>query len=665
MPAYRNGFRHRRGFSMTYSQSPFAARFMRGGGLFHSALPLAALAVLAMLWLPGCNNKPRNVDAPPAVAPPPSFTGPAFLRGTVGSMTSLRSGTDQPLLVSGYGVVVFPPGTGTGSSEVPPFLRQRVINDMRKRGLGSARMRSQLPPSLHPFLSLSPERFLDSRDTTVVAVQGLIPPGATRGEKFDILVSAIDSQTTSLAGGTLWTVDLGIDGTNPNIEFTRPLAEAYGSIYVNPFDDRPEEERKDDFRRQGVVVLGGEVTAPRVVELVLNQPSWSRSRVIADRINERFGRSADRRPLANPQTDSRIQITIPRRWAHRPDMMLDLIAHLYVERGPGFEATKADEMASLLREQPNFAPPVVAVWRSLGRGALESLRTYYEDPEPHVRLASLEAGAWLGDERAARYLQPLAVDSDPHVRSRVAQALVYLPSSITGARTLRQLLDDADNGVRIAAYESLALINDTVILQRLPIGNGQDVKFMVDQVPSTRPMIYITQQSFPRIVLFGDDLRLPESTLARLWDNRLMLRTTTDAEPMEVFYQAPHRVEPRRHRVASPSLMMLAYVLGHSPHDRDLQPGLDLSYSQVVDAVYHLVRDGHVRADVEFRLSPLAQRVEELERLPARRPETTMELQPQGTIEELPGDFDTLPDEGGPSPLTARPRPDTAGQVAR
>ena len=36
------------------------------------------------------------------------------------------------------------------------------------------------------------------------------------------------------------------------------------------------------------------MTTDRRVELILNQPSWQRSRLIADRINERFFQIADR-----------------------------------------------------------------------------------------------------------------------------------------------------------------------------------------------------------------------------------------------------------------------------------------------------------------------------------------------------------------------------------
>jgi hypothetical protein len=418
-------------------------------------------------------------------------------------------------------------------------------------------------------------------------------------------------------------------------------------------DEQTLEEEKQDFRRQGVVVLGGEITEPRRIELLLHQPSWTRSRVIANRINERFGRSADRVPVANPQTDLRIQLTVPERWAHQPDLLLELIGHLFVDRGPGFESRKTHELAEVLREMPNASRRVVAAWRALGRGAIEALRTYYDDPMLEMRLAALEAGAWLNDERASRHLDELANHADALVRARAAEALVYLPSSIQGARTLKRLLDDADTAVRIAAYESLATINDTRILHRVPIGDGTQVKFLVDEVPATRPLIYITQESFPRLVVFGEGMRLPAPMLARMWDNRLMFRLTADDQPLDLFYQAPNQIKPQTHKVYPPTVLMLAYALGHRPNAKDLQDGLDLTYSQVVDAVYHLVKAGHLDVPIEFNLSPLAQRVEALEDRPLQRPETSPTPRTPGSPGDAAPDLEPVPDSE--TPLSAAP----------
>ena len=251
------------------------------------AVPVVTLLAAAFALTVGGCESPKGTGAAPGVAPAPTYTGPAYLRGTIGSLVRLRSGTELPMLVNGYGIVVNL--NGTGSTSAPPALRQAMINQMRKYGLGSANMGT---------LGMSPERVLADPNTAVVRIDGLIPPGATPGMHFDVLVTAIDSQTTSLAGGTLWTSTLGVRGTEQAFKFLHEQATAYGPIYDNPYRDSPDSGDPAEFgRSQSMVVAGGKVTASRDIELVLNQSSYSRSRAIADRIKSlaaRLGSSGRR-----------------------------------------------------------------------------------------------------------------------------------------------------------------------------------------------------------------------------------------------------------------------------------------------------------------------------------------------------------------------------------
>ncbi len=609
---------------------------------------VSLLATLAVgVAVPGCSSKTPTVEAPPAAPPPPSYTGPTFLRGTVGSMTSLRAGDDLPQLVEGYGIVVFPPGTGTGSSETPASLRQRLINEMRKNGIGSPSAIAQAAPDIKPFLSLSPEQILDLQDTAVVAVQGLIPPGATKGSRFDLLISAVDTQTTSLTGSTLWTTQLAPNGANTSFDYLRPTATGNGQAYIDPQGPDDDTEVRD-WQRQAVVVLGGKVLEPRGIELVLNQPSWTRSRLIANRINERFGRSTDARSIAEPVTDLRIRINVPKRYANRAAEMLDLIRHHYTQAGPTFVPDQARALAERMRAEPHYAERIVMTWKALGPNAIPTLQGLYADTSQVLRLSALEAGAYLGDTHATRYLEELSYHPDPEVRKTVADSLVHLPQSIQGEGTLRRLLDDEDQSVRVAAYESLASINATWLVRRLPItAGGRDLKFMIDRVPSAKPMLYITQEGSPRLVIFGPeqpepigggDIMFPAPFLAKLWGNRLMLRSGSPGDALTLFYQWPREPQPKVLHIMPRSLGSMAYLLGHAPHDRDLNDGLGLSYGQVVDAIYELIRQNHLEVPVIFNESPLAKQVKELRERPQERPETTP------TVEEVAGGAESAGD---------------------
>src|ERR1041385_6050258 len=92
------------------------------------------VAIVGILCLSACEEEVKKAEI--AVPPPPTYHGPAFLRGSVGSVVELRNNRD--VVVSGYGIVVGLDGTGSG--DCPAFLRGWVLNEMRKGGFGQTRL---------------------------------------------------------------------------------------------------------------------------------------------------------------------------------------------------------------------------------------------------------------------------------------------------------------------------------------------------------------------------------------------------------------------------------------------------------------------------------------------------------------------------------------------
>ena len=624
-------------------------------------LSLALLSLVAVLSLAACRGPGDPGNAPPG----PTYTGPQYLYNTVGSLTRLSNNEFLP--VSGFGLVV--DLNGTGSSEVPQYLRQWLINDMTKRGVGLTKFRD--------VLDASPEQVLADDRTSVVRVRGLIPPGAVAGDRFDLLVEAADTRTTDLAGGRLWEASLAQGGVNPQQAFVEPQAIGRGPIYVDPVNPQTDDKFAiEEARRRAIIVNGGIVEKSRTLELVLNQPSSRLSREVQDKINERFPAEPNARwQTANATSPLVIEVKIPNRYRDQPQLFLDLVQHLYINRDRNFEPLQAQRLAEELVADPAKRNPVVWAWKSLGPRALPVISRYYanpvakpgEAPPPplptELRLAALDAGAFLGDERASEYLLELAGDPDPKVRRTVAESLVNLPSSFRGERALRQLLDDANNSVRIAAYEALARTGDSMIVRTLLLGpkiNGRpELKFTIDRVPSDRPLIFISQRDYPRLVIFDPDLGFAAPTVAGVWNNQLMVRQMDPDASAELFYQQPVVKDGRRTvethtEPIDPTVATFAYVLAHDWRNdpRDTQVGFDLTYGQVVDAVYQLVLSGAIESEVEISRSVLANLIRELDEKPSQpgpeRPET-------GPV-PAPGDGppSAAPDSGG-GPLTQRP----------
>ncbi len=633
---------------------------LRAGALLQAPI-LVFLA--AGLLLAGCQTEPEDVAAPST--PTSRYDGPTYMRGSIASLVTVTG--YEPMLVSGFGLVV-DLAPGTGSSEIPPVLRQRMINMIRRGGLTN-----------YPGLQgLTAERILRLDSNAIVEVYGIIPPGASQGTRFDLFVRYHPAtQTTSLAGGTLLEADLSIDGTNPAMLFTGIQARGGGPIFANPM----ESEQLDpdlqgfEFQRSGVIVAGGIVREPRPIQLVLNQPSFVQAARIEDRINARFALDpSERGKTANARSDMIIELNIPRRYQQRPAEFIELVTHTWLDDSPANEEIRAERLVQELREDSSVNTDALYAWLSMGRGVLPLMRSLYQDENLSVRYTALETGATMRDLRAVRPLIDLTQSESPGVRARVAQILTLLPNSPEATSALRNLLSDEEIDVRVAAYDALVQ-NDHPSVVRTGVYGEDGLKYIIDRVPdSAEPLLYFTQDTVPRIVIFGADPVLPAPLLARFWDNRLMLRAEAisaprmieifdqqvlvrgpkHAMPVEVFYRDRLTRRTSQYTVA-PSLFNYAVFLGHLETFDRPQPGLNLNYSQVMDAVYLLNRD-HLNLPLEMNLS----QVREIFRMLNLDPEAPERPETNGTgtnqlVPETPDNPDTEPSVT-PQP---RERPET------
>jgi hypothetical protein len=459
----------------------------------------------------------------------------------------------------------------------------------------------------------------------VVKIEGLVPPGATAGSPFDVMVSALPhTQTTSLEGGILYTVELAPFGSTPGVSFSKPIAEASGPMYLDPFSSDLEQQQRVALSRRAVVLSGGRATQARRLRIVLNQPHWRRSALIAQRVNERFRKDrGDRSDTAVARDDSVIDLHIPSRWRRDPARFLTLILHLYVQGDADFEPRRANELSELLATESQFAPRVALAWEALGKQALPVIRRHYDHGDLDIRLAALAAGVHLEDDKASAPLEQLAKHADPRIRIRAAQLMVYLPDSLRIERALRDLLNDMDRNVMIAAYEALDQHGNGRLIQRVVFSDGNDkVRFLLDVVESQHPLVYITQTRLPRVVVFNTFTGFNTPLVARVWDYKLMIKAPSREVPAEVFYQPPDGVEGERVSIA-PAVANLVLVMGRDPDTDRQHTGFNLPYSRIVNALYQLDQSDAIEADIELEPSPLARLIADaLDQVPAEnRPE--------------------------------------------
>jgi hypothetical protein len=254
-------------------------------------------------------------------------------------------------------------------------------------------------------------------------------------------------------------------------------------------------------------------------------------------------------------------------------------------------------------------------------------------------MAALRAGSGLNDPRAVPHLIEIATGEMDIYRTAAISMLSKIDGGPNIETTLQGLLSEQDLTVRVAAYEALAARAERAQLKRLvaserqersvttrrpfeylaavsrsylPEGTLQGVsrqlvaeKFFLDRVPVGEPLIYITQQRVPRIVLFGSDAHFNQPMISSMWSDRLMVTSDAPGEALRVYYRTtpmmsrgeavPGTSSVITHEFRGSIIEFIAFM-AHEPTPENPRPGLSFSYSEVVGALYGLYRDDAINA---------------------------------------------------------------------
>jgi hypothetical protein len=502
-----------------------------------------------------------------------------IMRGTVASEAALV-GFD-PVVVRGFGLVV---GLReTGSRQMPADVRAYMTQELAKRGYGSGRPGAP---------EASPQELLNSNDTTVVVVEGVIPPGAPKESRFDIrVIVSPGTSTTSLEGGTLVFADLRPGPLFTGSRQPKPLAEAAGAIVINPFVE-PNSTQLDTINRMsGRVLDGGLVTKDMPLKLRLLTPSHSRAETIQNTINSLFPREPKQRDeTARGKSGDSIDLTVPPSYAKRPGEFAELIRHspLNIEN-PEQSATA---IRRALLASPGAAGAASWRWQALGKRVLPMIQDLYDYPEEQPRFAALNAGAKLNDQLAVPALLSMARGSDSLTyRKESIKLLTRMGTNAEIELGLRELLDDPEVEVRLSAFDALERRLDPHIA-----GIELGKKFILNVVPSKYPMIYVTQAGQPRIVIFDEALQVRRPMTLYTWGGRLIMRADEGDEYLEIFHRdrldAPSVLDRVRPGVAE----LVSYFAGRPSQDRP-EAGIDLSYSETISALHELWRLRYIQSD--------------------------------------------------------------------
>ena len=501
-----------------------------------------------------------------------------IMRGTIASEAVFVG--DAPTVVRGYGLVV---GLrGTGSRDMPAPVRSWMIQEMSRRGVGNAAT---------GFGDVSPEAMLNSDDTAVVIVEGVIPPGGVEDQHFDVRVySAPGTSTSSLEGGRLYTTILRPGPLQTGSRQASDLAFARGPIFINPFALPDGNGRDIVDRLTGRILDGGTITESMPLKLRMAVTSHSRAARIQNAINSRYPREPGQTDeTARGRSGDEIQVIVPPSFHGNTDDFVELIKHTAL-RPEAAESISLAIKRSVLAN-PGYATVARWRWQSVGPKAIPVLQDLYDYPEEGPRLAALTAGASLDDAACTSDLIDMAQNASPKAQLAVIDLLADMGPNPAIEVGLRPLLDHEDVNVRLAVFETLEKRRDPIVL-----AYDIDEKFTLNLVPSDSPMIYVAQTGEPRIVLFGKVLEVERPMFLEAWTDRLLLKADAGNDELEVFFRETDGVPPQTDMV-SPEVAELIAYMGHQSTIEAPAPGIGLSYGETIGAIHQLWRAGFISAD--------------------------------------------------------------------
>jgi hypothetical protein len=575
-----------------------------------------------------------------------------IMRGTIAAETGLNGFNDTP--VRGYGLVV---GLrGTGSRTMPADVRAYMMAELGRRGYGSGKPGAS---------QLTPSQMLNDPNTAVVIVEGLIPPGAPKGTTFDVRVyTAPGTSTTSLEGGRLLATSL-----RPGPLFTgsrQPfaLAEASGPIVINPFIE-PNSTRQDAISRTtGRILDAGKVSKDMPLRLRLFTPSHARAETIQNSINSVFPREPrQRNETARGRSGDAIDLTVPPSYARKTGEFAELVRHTPLSVDNPEQSAMAIRRSLLAN--PGAAGAASWRWQALGKKALPMIQDLYTYPEEQPRLAALDAGAKLNDMLAVPHLIQMAKSSTSLTyRIEAVRLLGRMGTNPEIEMGLRELLNDKELDVRLAAFEALDKRGDPRIVS-IDIGT----KFTLNIVPSSYPLIYVSQSGKPRIVIFDEQLEVSRPLTVVAWETRLIMKADEGDEYLQIYYRETPETPAVVDRVRPRLLEFISY-LGRRPSVERPESGLGFSYSETISALHELWRSGYIKADfkaeqdrLQAELLRAVQSEEDTYRpeFAEDMPEGALDSEsaPAGTLSEISASRSDLQSISRPGVDASKPRKDT------
>jgi len=561
-----------------------------------------SLIVLSFIFATGCTQAEweelfgmGNAGKQPG-SDPELASDDVAMRNSIGELVSVQGVALNQ--VRGFGLVV--DLVDSGGSDGPEVVRGYLTKEIRRRAeIGGN--------------NISAVDLLDSYDTAMVEIDGFIPAGARKGDRFDVRVRALGSETESLVGGRLFLADLKIYAATPSgIIGGKTLARAAGGIYVPPFTRNGRPTDNVDLR-SGYVLGGGIVDEPRKIRLVLNDPRHSIARQIERTINSRYGGS---KKIAEAESAGFIELLIPdfRGRTQRLDTrrLLELIIATPMTTNRSILDDKADKLIVALEERDGNPNASALALEAIGKPVIEKLTRLLDSPSKTTHFYASRTLLRLGEREGAIGVAEHAHDPKSDYRDEAILELGEATDQFVAGEHLERLLTNEDTDVRIAAYKALRKRRHPAI-KTYVLNKDNMIMDVVDC--RGKYLVYAQQTDMPRLAIFGKNMivRPPAIFPGKRNDGRILqvqLSASPRAKDLTLVYTNKRTMANSPPLKAPLNLVRLVRYLADTPIKRDDGvTAFGVDYAEIVDIISAFVETDTLKA--KLVVEPIDKRAEQ------------------------------------------------------
>ncbi|MHC4110946.1 MAG: flagellar basal body P-ring protein FlgI [Planctomycetota bacterium] len=491
------------------------------------------------------------------------------LGATIGSLVEVVS--PDLVAVEGYGIVGGLRGSGSGDcpSRVRTYLKQYILKHF----------------SEHRW---DVDKFMNSSDTAVVRVYGVMSTAVLESRHFDVQVAALPgTQTTSLEGGWLYSTELKQVGRFGLT--TRILGMAEGPVFIDTI------EASVTDKRVGYALSGGTVFGEYPIGLVLRRPDFRNANIIRNRLNERYGPGT-----AKAVNASQIILNVPAKYGKQKQRFISIIKAMYLAETEEATNERIKTFVGKLAVSEDKEASEIAL-EAIGIKSLSNLVTLLNSGYEEVRLGAGRCMLNLGSDTGLETLKTIAMDKDSAYRVESLEAITAGANRNDAAAISRLLLRDEEFSIRLAAYEQLRKIDDIAIIRR-PIARS----FYLEQITQTQyKTIFVSRSGQARIVLFGAPIICRDNMFVQSANGEITIDSRAGQQYVSLTRKHPTRptmIGPLR---CSLELGDVIQTLCDEPVRRseNARIGLGVSYADVIALLKQMCEKGAVEA--KFEAGPL------------------------------------------------------------